>query len=96
MAFLLVIFAVILLAVACSKPQKPVQTIRKAPVLMQVPSAKGKILYYRNPMDAKITSPVPKKDDMGMDYIPVYEAPAQAQPSVQPLALPQSPPAEKK
>jgi membrane fusion protein, copper/silver efflux system len=32
-----------------------------------------KILYYRNPMGLPDTSPVPKKDTMGMDYIPVYE-----------------------
>ena len=32
-----------------------------------------KILYYRNPMGLADTSPVPKKDWMGMDYIPVYE-----------------------
>jgi Cu(I)/Ag(I) efflux system membrane fusion protein len=32
-----------------------------------------KILYYRNPMGAPDISPVPKKDSMGMDYIPVYE-----------------------
>jgi membrane fusion protein, copper/silver efflux system len=31
-----------------------------------------KILYYRNPMGAPDTSPLPKKDSMGMDYIPVY------------------------
>ena len=33
----------------------------------------GKILYYRNPMGLPDTSPVPKKDSMGMDYIAVYE-----------------------
>ncbi len=32
-----------------------------------------KILYYRNPMGLPDTSSVPKKDWMGMDYIPVYE-----------------------
>jgi Cu(I)/Ag(I) efflux system membrane fusion protein len=32
-----------------------------------------KILYYRNPMGLPDTSPVPKKDSMGMDYIAVYE-----------------------
>jgi len=32
-----------------------------------------KILYYRNPMGLPGTSPVPKKDPMGMDYIPVFE-----------------------
>lgn len=33
----------------------------------------GKVLYYRNPMGHPDTSPVPKKDSMGMDYLPVYE-----------------------
>ena len=38
------------------------------------PTAGGprRILYYRNPMGLPDTSPVPKKDWMGMDYIPVY------------------------
>ncbi|MFN7942742.1 MAG: efflux RND transporter periplasmic adaptor subunit [Thermoanaerobaculia bacterium] len=31
-----------------------------------------RVLFYRNPMDPTITSPVAKKDDMGMDYLPVY------------------------
>ncbi len=35
--------------------------------------AKRRILYYRNPMGLPDTSPVPKKDWMGMDYIAVYE-----------------------
>lgn len=30
------------------------------------------IKYYRNPMGLPDTSPVPKKDSMGMDYIPVF------------------------
>ncbi|NIO39381.1 MAG: efflux RND transporter periplasmic adaptor subunit [Burkholderiales bacterium] len=29
-------------------------------------------LFYRNPMNPSVTSPVPAKDSMGMDYIPVY------------------------
>lgn len=33
-----------------------------------------KILYYRNPMGLPDTSPTPKKDPMGMDYMPVYES----------------------
>ncbi|MBB5014970.1 efflux RND transporter periplasmic adaptor subunit [Rehaibacterium terrae] len=32
-----------------------------------------RVLYYRNPMGLPDTSPVPKKDPMGMDYIPVHE-----------------------
>jgi membrane fusion protein, copper/silver efflux system len=34
---------------------------------------RGKIRYYRNPMGLPDTSPTPKKDSMGMDYLPVYE-----------------------
>ncbi|MDP2330818.1 MAG: efflux RND transporter periplasmic adaptor subunit [Reyranella sp.] len=33
----------------------------------------GKVKYYRNPMGLPDTSPVPKKDSMDMDYIPVCE-----------------------
>lgn len=33
----------------------------------------GKILFYRNPMGLPDVSYEPKKDSMGMDYIPVYE-----------------------
>jgi RND family efflux transporter MFP subunit len=32
-----------------------------------------KPLYYRNPMGLPDTSPTPKKDSMGMDYVPVFE-----------------------
>ena len=32
-----------------------------------------KLLYSRNPMGLPDTSPMPKKDSMGMDYLPVYE-----------------------
>src|SRR6187455_575184 len=35
-------------------------------------SPEPKILYYRNPMGLPDISAVPKKDPMGMDYIPVY------------------------
>jgi Cu(I)/Ag(I) efflux system membrane fusion protein len=36
-------------------------------------AADRKIKFYRNPMGLPDTSPIPKKDSMGMDYIPVYE-----------------------
>ena len=32
-----------------------------------------RVRFYRNPMGLPDTSPVPKKDSMGMDYLPVYE-----------------------
>ncbi len=46
-----------------------------APQPKKPPVAGGerKIRFYRNPMGLPDTSPVPKKDTMGMDYIPVYE-----------------------
>jgi len=48
-----------------------------APVATSAPADAGKaerkVLYYRNPMGLPDTSPVPKKDSMGMDYIAVYE-----------------------
>ena len=46
-----------------------------APAAAGAPSAAParKLLYYRNPMGLPDTSPVPKKDSMGMDYIAVYE-----------------------
>ncbi len=36
------------------------------------PSAKPEALFWRNPMNPAITSPVFTQDEMGMDYIPVY------------------------
>ncbi len=44
-----------------------------APVSTTTAKAERKILHYRNPMGLADTSPVPKKDPMGMDYVPVYE-----------------------
>jgi Cu(I)/Ag(I) efflux system membrane fusion protein len=38
--------------------------------------AEPKILYYRNAMGLPDTSPVPKKDAMGMDYVPVFDGEA--------------------
>src|SRR3546814_2838755 len=37
------------------------------------PATENKPLYYRNPMGLPDVSPVPKKDSMGVDYIPVYQ-----------------------
>jgi Cu(I)/Ag(I) efflux system membrane fusion protein len=43
------------------------------PVVAADKGGPRKILYYRNPMGLPDTSPAPKKDSMGMDYVPVYE-----------------------
>jgi Cu(I)/Ag(I) efflux system membrane fusion protein len=53
------------------KPHSASQT--RVNALMSTAAGPRKILYYRNPMGLPDTSPVPKKDWMGMDYIPVYE-----------------------
>jgi membrane fusion protein, copper/silver efflux system len=42
-----------------------------------------RVLYYKDPMGGPDTSPVPKKDSMGMDYVPVY---ADEQPNAQATA----------
>ncbi|WP_020179917.1 efflux RND transporter periplasmic adaptor subunit [Methylopila sp. M107] len=52
------------------------ETVAAKPVVAPaVPSSPSgdRILYYRNPMGLPDTSPTPKKDSMGMDYIPVRE-----------------------
>lgn len=48
---------------------------QSAPVVpaVQAPPLERKILYYRNPMGLADISPAPKKDSMGMNYLPVYE-----------------------
>jgi multidrug efflux pump subunit AcrA (membrane-fusion protein) len=38
----------------------------------EVSGGEREILFYRNPMDPTISSPVPAKDEMGMDYVPVF------------------------
>lgn len=40
-----------------------------------------KLLYYRNPMGLPDTSPTPKKDPMGMDYVAVYAGEPDDEPS---------------
>ena len=44
---------------------------------MDTEKKEKKPLFYRNPMNPDVTSPMPAKDSMGMDYIPVY---AEAEP----------------
>ena len=53
--------------------QEPDSTITVPKPLAANRGGQGKILYYRNPMGLPDTSPVPKKDWMGMDYIVVRE-----------------------
>ncbi len=45
-----------------------------------------RVLFYRSPMDAKQTSKTARKDEMGMDYLPVYEDELPGSPAVSGLA----------
>jgi hypothetical protein len=50
----------------------PNERLSQAPASAAIKKER-KLLYYRNSMNPQATSPVPMKDSMGMDYIPVYE-----------------------
>ena len=51
----------------------PICGMKLVPMEAEAPKAKGKIVFYRSPMNPSLTSQVPMKDEMGMDYVPVYE-----------------------
>jgi Cu(I)/Ag(I) efflux system membrane fusion protein len=38
-------------------------------------TAERKLLYYRHPHNPQVTSDTPRKDEMGMDFVPVYAEP---------------------
>jgi len=56
-------------------PQASASAGMAAPAATSGPGER-KILYYRNPMGLPDTSTSPKKDSMGMDYIPVFDGEA--------------------
>ncbi len=56
----------------CGMDLVPIHDEERGAAATARPSGEREILFYRNPMDPSITSPVPRKDDMGMDYVPVY------------------------
>ncbi len=45
---------------------------------MKAAGGERKILFYRSPMGTGETSPTPRKDSMGMDFVPVYSDEADA------------------
>ena len=67
--------------------------------------AESKPLFYRHPMNPAVTSPVPAKDEMGMDYRPVYAEQAAPPPAQKerkilryrnPMGLPDTSPVPRK
>jgi len=53
----------------CNMKLVPVET---TPAPQAAAKGERKLLFYRSPMDPKQTSPTPRKDEMGMDFVPVY------------------------
>jgi RND family efflux transporter MFP subunit len=60
-----------LLPIEPKEPQVPAGPSAPAGAVTGAAGARP-ILHYRSPMDPSATSPVPRKDEMGMDYVPVY------------------------
>ena len=81
-----IVIAVIMLAVGAGLGY--VVARNQGPEKMETMSAKDTAaseksdepLFYRSSMNPAVTSPVPAKDSMGMDYEPVYADPAQEKP----------------
>jgi len=56
----------------CGMTLVKVGTEAPAPEAARNAVPQGKPIYYRHPHDPNRTSPVPKQDEMGMDYVPVF------------------------
>ncbi len=70
----LIVLAAVVLAVGYWwGARSSISAVKSSDAVSPKGDTRGKILYYRNPMGLPDTSPVPKKDPMGMDYLPVYE-----------------------
>jgi Cu(I)/Ag(I) efflux system membrane fusion protein len=59
----------------------------KAPATAPGAAAAREPLYYRNPMDPTIRSDKPMKDQMGMDYVPVYAEDTGAEVRISPAVV---------
>ncbi len=72
-----ILFAVVI-GGALAQPSSGNPNIAQAQASESGPCNGKPAKLYRNPMGAPDTSPVPKKDSMGMDYIPVCEQEGEA------------------
>jgi len=71
----ILVIAATVLATGCDRGQSTTENAAQVQSSTAAPSGDSgqrKILHYRNPMGGADTSDMPKKDSMGMDYIPVY------------------------
>lgn len=79
--------ALALLTFGCSPAKAPTHAAA---------TSERKPLFYRNPMNPRDTSPVPKKDAMGMDYIAVYPEAATGAPLPSGMSTVQIDPAQQR
>ena len=76
----------------CSMALVPKTAGQGAPPSGSPPPGERRILSYRHPMNPSIRSDRPAKDDMGMDFVPVYADEAMAAPTVAGRAMVDVPP----
>ena len=57
----------------CHMKLMPIPSTGESGAKSPAPKTKKKIKFYRNPMNPAVTSKTPAKDEMGMEYIPVFE-----------------------
>jgi len=69
----LILGALLLLAVAATAYWFGTHATSAVTETTSLAKVERKVMYYRNPMGLPDTSPKPRKDSMGMDYVPVYE-----------------------
>lgn len=61
-----------LVATGQTSTPRPADHPERAAASDGAPRTGRTIIHYRSPMDPSVTSPVPAKDSMGMDFLPVY------------------------
>jgi len=71
----------------CGMDLVEIEPVSPAPAAAQAPAAEQKLLYYRHPHDPNRRSPTPRKDEMGMDYVPVYAEAAGAEVRISPAVI---------
>jgi membrane fusion protein, copper/silver efflux system len=82
-----VLLLVALLAFGCARQAPAPPAAEPAATTASQATVAAKPLYYRNPMDPHRTSPVPMKDEMGMDYIPVFPEETGSEVRISPLVV---------
>lgn len=65
----------------CGMKLVPIESARGEVQAASVKPGERTVVFYRNPMDPSIHSDKPAKDEMGMDFVPVYEDELQGAPS---------------